>query len=34
MMMHKKSICILNFEETKESQEKLRDEPNFPNLIL
>lgn len=34
MMMHKKVLCILNFEETKESCQKLRDKPNLPNLIL
>lgn len=31
-MMHKKGI--LNFQETKESQKKLRDKPYFPNLIF
>ena len=34
MMMHKKVLWILNFEETKESWQKLRDKPNLPNLIL
>lgn len=33
-IMHKKGLCILNFKETKESQEKLSDKPNFPDLIL
>ena len=33
-MMHKKVLCILNFEETKESWQKLRDKSNSPNLIV
>lgn len=34
MMMHEKVLCILNFKETKESWQKLRDKSNFPNLII
>ena len=33
-MMLKKVLCILNFEETKESWQKLKDKLNLPNLIL
>lgn len=34
MMMYKKDLCISNLGETKESQEKLRERPNFFSLIL